>query len=399
MLRFALVMAAFTKIGSTVAVVLALVAGCRHAAVSYELRRQETVTVVVPPAEAAGGDAPGREVIIGNARRQAESGADCDIAGPPLTLHWNGNTAEVDLKPQSYFAELGSEEPAAPGVSFTPLQRLQLAPLESLDAARNDILGLGTKGCASPKESQDLLRAVVEKLALPPGVASTLLFGSWGTTGVFDLTSDFRLQVISPVYAESASGPAPQAIGHEDAYYAFRAAEGDDRVRISLDSVSETVAGKQPAEKFWTQNHFPFPESFSYFRLLLRQDVSSHLTIATVLSAPDRAKLDEATRQRRSSPSGSCQEVSVPGATCISFPSNFGVNPELRVRVNGKEVFADRVREAMDLSAARPMMFQTAPQTLKVRRLFQGRLIPIKFDPESDDILDLPLMPGDEITW
>ena len=39
------------------------------------------------------------------------------------------------------------------------------------------------------------------------------------------------------------------------------------------------------------------------------------------------------------------------------------------------------------------------PKTLVVRRLYHGRLIPIQFDPASEDILGLTLLPGDEISY
>jgi hypothetical protein len=94
----------------------------------------------------------------------------------------------------------------------------------------------------------------------------------------------------------------------------------------------------------------------------------------------------------------SCQGVSGSGVTCVTFSSDFGVNPQMRVLVNGKETFvgiSGTVRDALNLN--RPGT--VAPKTLMVRRIFQGRLIPVKFDPASDDILHLVLMPGDEISW
>jgi hypothetical protein len=82
----------------------------------------------------------------------------------------------------------------------------------------------------------------------------------------------------------------------------------------------------------------------------------------------------------------------------VTFPSEFGVNPQMRVRVNGKESFvgvAGTVSEAMNLNGP----IASVPKTLTVRRQFQRHLIPVKFDPASKDILQFVLMPGDEITW
>ena len=39
------------------------------------------------------------------------------------------------------------------------------------------------------------------------------------------------------------------------------------------------------------------------------------------------------------------------------------------------------------------------PASLKVLRPFHGRLIPIKFDRSSRDIMKLVLLPGDQITF
>ena len=223
-------------------------------------------------------------------------------------------------------------------------------------------------------------------------------FGSYGITKVFDLTSDFRLQVVSPIYAQGATTLPRQPIGYETAEYVFVSAKKRSGVRISLDSVTETVGGGPPLKKSTTRNTFSFPESFDYFRLLFRIDMSSQLTIATVMSASDVTKLNKATEQREAGPSDFCQSASTAGVTCTSFPPGFGVIPELRVRVKGQESFvrvSGSVRDAMNMGA----FVTTAPKTLMVRRLFQGHLIPVQFDPASQDILDFVLMPGDEITW
>jgi hypothetical protein len=87
----------------------------------------------------------------------------------------------------------------------------------------------------------------------------------------------------------------------------------------------------------------------------------------------------------------------VPGVTCTVFPKNFGVSPELRVRANGEDYYirvGGFLQEVLDWHPG-----DHAPKTLRVRRPFRGRLVPVKFDPKSDDILKLVLLPGDEITW
>ena len=387
------------KFGPLIAV-LVLLTGCWHAPVSYHLLRQGAAPLLVPPAQAVSQSKPSVQVSITNARKNASSHTDCDIDGPLLTLNWDRSTAKVRLKSETYVPETANqvvvETPG--GINVAPSQSLYLAPVESLDEVRKSLLSLEENGCLTANEGQNLIRALVENLPLPPDVAYLLRFGSYGITKVFDLTSDFRLQVVSPIYAQGATTLPGQPIGYETAEYVFVSAKKGSGVRISLDSVTETVGGGPPLKKSSTQNTFSFPESFGYFRLLFRIDVSSQLTIATVMSASDVTKLNKATEQRETGPSDFCQSASTTGVTCMSFPPGFGVIPELRVRVNGQESFvrvSGTVREAMNVSA----FVTTAPKTLMVRRLFQGHLIPVQFDPASQDILNFVLMPGDEITW
>lgn len=39
------------------------------------------------------------------------------------------------------------------------------------------------------------------------------------------------------------------------------------------------------------------------------------------------------------------------------------------------------------------------PKNLQITRLYQGRRVPILFDPATKDIFRLSLMPGDELVW
>ena len=334
------------------------------------------------------------EVRIRNARKRVLSQTTCDVEDPLITLHWEGKTADVRLKSGAYSPEPADQ--AVPGEK--PLPVMYLTSMESLNAARDDLFNLESKGCLTSREGQDLRKVLVERLSFPPDIAYLFRFGGYALTGVFDLNPDFRLQVIGPVYAAGATS-SKQPIGYETANYLFGSARKDDRIRISLGSVTETDVGQTtPFQKLSPQNAFPFPESFTYFRLLFRTEESSANHIATIISAPDKAKLREATKQRESGPANSCQGVSAAGTTCIVFPPDYGVNGEMRIHVNGQEDFI-RVEGSIDELLYSKRSIRAVPRTLVVRRLFQGHLVPVKFDPASQDIFGLVLMPGDEITW
>jgi hypothetical protein len=161
------------------------------------------------------------------------------------------------------------------------------------------------------------------------------------------------------------------------------------------------INGNPAIEKRTLRNDLHFSEASGYFRLLFMADDNAatvRITRAIMLSAPDQTRLAQAVASRQDSAENYCATLAVPGVTCTIFPRNFGVSPELRVRTNGQDFYI-RVGGFLQEAIDRPHAESGPPKTLKVRRLFRGRLVPIKFDVNSDDILKLVLLPGDEITW
>jgi len=128
------------------------------------------------------------------------------------------------------------------------------------------------------------------------------------------------------------------------------------------------------------------------------ENTSDCITRAVLLSAPDETELNKAAARPGSRPDDFCITFSIADVNCTILPKNFGVSPELRVRVNQKDAFVrvgGMVQEVLD-----PVDPEAGPPpSLKVLRPFHGRLIPIKFDRSSRDILRLVLLPGDQITF
>jgi hypothetical protein len=407
------------------AVILALfLTACRPAPINYQLTRQGTTSLLIPPGQPTPASTPEFRAIIKNARRNFSSNSDCSIKHDLITLRWRGSTAEVHLKSQLYSAAAGAP------ISADPTRPIPLGPLQTMEAFRAGLLDLQSKNCLTSAEFARLLREITERFPLPPDAAYRLRFGSYAFTGFFDLTSDFRLQIVRPIYADSA---ASKIVGFETSYYLLTPAKDDSRVRISLASVTDSVAGKPPVEKNVPLSTPAFPSDFSFYRLVFRRsrEAGNQVTIAIILASAEESKLNEAARlieaanqtetavsapvkkpgdplrlneapDRPTAPlENPCDGTKIFGLTCISFPSTFAVNPELRVLANGKETFVPpgagvtRVFEAM-----RPQPSLTdVLKTLQIQRQFQGRLIPVHFDSATRDIFYFTLMPGDVITW
>lgn len=406
-LRFAL---------SILVVFIILFLGCQHAAIAYRLRRDGLDPILLPP---TAGDQPSESVSIAikharetNSTTTSTAGStsgstavDCDIAGELISVHWQKSTADISFHSQEFLAQ----SPNQVGRGF------YVDPLRAIDKFRLDLTERQSKGCLSALESERLRRAIVENLPLPPAIAYFLQLGSFEVTGYIDLTPDFRMQVTDPIYAAGAETSVANMLGYETANYIFIREGRENRMRLRLASASEVPINgtwnHEAGESFEKQslrNELPFSRSPGYFRLLFMAEeggsdrvtsngISSHITRAVLLSAPDENQLSQAVPRGGMSPNEFCSTVSTANVSCTVFPKNFGVSPELRVLVNRKDVFlpvGGTVQEALNLDNS-----EGPPASLKILRPFHGRLIPIKFDRSSEDILKLVLLPGDQLTF
>ena len=142
---------------------------------------------------------------------------------------------------------------------------------------------------------------MAERFPLPPSIAYRYELGSYDTTGFFELTSDFRLNVVSPIYQDGQTKTIEHQLGYEVSYYSFRSA-ANDRVTASLTSVTEFRTGEHETPKAAPRNRIDFPESPTYFRLVLKTERSStkQITLTFLLGSPEEQQLDAGTKQLQS---------------------------------------------------------------------------------------------------
>ena len=85
---------------------------------------------------------------------------------------------------------------------------------------------------------------------------------------------------------------------------------------------------------------------------------------------------------------------------CLALPRRVGVNPSLVVGVNGRDVTVPvGARLSAAIQAAGIKNPNTVLQQLRVTRLFRGKPTPVRFERQSDEILNLQLTGGEEIFW
>ena len=376
-------------VSAIAAALIILFLGCHHAAIAYVLHRDGPDPILFPP---IGNQniSQIRSVAIKGAR-QATPQIDCDIPEDLISLRWQGRTADVSFHSQVFFAN--SSDPSANQVG----RGMYVDPLLAIEKFRLTLAESQAKGCLRAIETERLRRAIVERFPLPPVIAYFLQMGSYDITGYLDLTIDFRTQITSPIYRAGAEPSTKTLLGYETANYTFVGGWPDNRTRLRLASATEVLIGAAPVEKRTLHNELPFSKSPAHFRLLFMKDesTSDRITRAVLLSAADESKLPQAVARRRSRPDDFCTTLSVAEMSCTILPKNFGVSPELRVRVNQKDAFGGMVQEVLNLEDPKA----GPPALLEVLRPFHGRLIPINFDRSSRDILRLVLLPGDQLTF
>jgi hypothetical protein len=347
------------------AALVTLFLGCHPAAIAYVLHRDGLDPILFPPTRGSNASQIFSVAIV--SARRATPKTDCDIPGDLISLSWRGSTADISFHSQAFFAISSDQSPNQVG------RGMYVDPLLAIDKFRLTLAERQAKGCLRAIENERLRRAIVEHFPLPPAIAYFLQMGSYDITGYFDLTPDFRLQITSPIYPPGTEPSAKTLLGYETANYTFVGGEPDNRTRLRLTSATEVLIGAAPVETRTLHSELPFSKSPSHFRLLFMTDetTSDRITRAVLLSSPDESKLDQAVARRGSRPDDFCNTLSIPDMNCTILPKNFGVSPELRVRVNQKDAFVrvgGMVQEVIDPQdpGAGP------PPSLKVLRPFQA---------------------------
>jgi hypothetical protein len=375
---------------SVIAVTTMLLAGCNPTVRGYRLSHQDGTEVLIPPGMVVAANQT-LDVKLPKARKAPFQQTDCGIDRGPIAIRWRGRTAYVRVKSGSDLLGFGQGNVNG--------QQIVLDPLQYINEFRKGLMALESNGCLHMGEGQTLAANIAEKLPFPPFIAYLLRFGAFDLDQFIDLTPDFRLRVVYPIYSAADSPGSREIAGVETVYYEIVPDQKDGRVRISPINGKDSSPNGGQAPKSAKQIATQFPNSFSYFRLILKKGISSKdpVTLAIVLSSGDRKHLEDATQELNNGTEPSCRAIASADANCIMFPPLTGVSAEIRVKVNGKEAYARLGAQVNEL--IRDVGTDDIPRSVQVRRMFSKGLVPINTDSGDKDILALILMPGDVISY
>lgn len=198
-----------------------------------------------------------------------------------------------------------------------------------------------------------------------------------------DLRPLMELRIENAYYEKGASRRGLAGfLGTEVAHYEITAR---GLRLISVDPMKDRPEDQMPVQQLIRKSALAFQCYRFYYELVFARGGDSHGS--ALLGADSMEELNTLSRQLD-------QAETVCGAAsphCTVFPEACSVSVEMRIVVNGnpQTVFWGSLLASI----------AAHPQHLEMRRLYAGRLRPVKINIRDPGTMRLPLLPGDEIAW
>ena len=154
---------------------------------------------------------------------------------------------------------------------------------------------------------------------------------------------------------------------------------------LSVQPMKDRPEDELPVQQLIRQAELGYRYYRFYFEILFDRNSDAHGS--ALLGADSIEELDRLSA-RLAQPETVCNARSV---HCTVFPEACSVSVEMKIIVNGEPQIA-LWGSVLESVAAHP-------KHLNVKRLYAGRLRPMKIDSHDRSALRLPLLPGDQIIW
>jgi hypothetical protein len=318
--------------------------------------------------------------------------ADCSAERGPFRLEQaknDPNSIQITLPaPESWLgATRGQAEPDGTDA------------VQALYALLADVDQLQQRGCF--EESASIREFILQSLPMKPAESLFYSYGYRAGRSSVDLKPGMRLK-IERAYFRGAEGADEEhttenSIGVGAVTYDVE--QGSDAkirlrqigdVRYSPRSLSQTI---QHGNSDLSLSGLP---QESHYRLLLYTVlvVKEHKLSAAILGADRDSQLDGLDEELRKHPDAACKyAATAPGVACMEFDRFVALTPQIEVELNGKPKFFDwgtRIKDVLPKDSFK---------SLKIQRRFMDSYSDVHFDPGDSNLLALPLVSGDRLTW
>jgi hypothetical protein len=236
-------------------------------------------------------------------------------------------------------------------------------------------------------------------------------------SGFVTLQPEMRLRVVAPIIREGSSQPPvtqtagatvssepltvksnPDLLGYETALYNL-IPERSGSLSVELEKISVKPVANVNPEVLTRRDWMEGMPKHVFLRLYFQLHHSMKDHVAVLLLADTQGRLNEASGEFEENPDLFCSEPHN-DAHCLAFPNFTAVTAELKVYVRKRAVYVPlsaTVGEA--LTAYGDVDPNAVASHLRLARVWNSRLVPLRFDKRSSAILSLPLVTGDRINW
>ncbi|MGH9377633.1 MAG: hypothetical protein ACRD1I_02425 [Terriglobia bacterium] len=352
-------------------------AGCRPGVMgTYQLENIGNELVVIPPPYSE--HSPGNKVEVEfplSRRLQRGKSGDCSVKSGPFRL---------SAKPSHWKAALPSLRTWTKSLARDTFH-------QQFENFLDQIGTLSDNGCISSNESVLLQKVVRESVPVRPQETLLYRYGYRPGPGFVDLEPGMRLVVERAEYDQSDKFKGTSIVDYQitrnsRAWLRFRPAEvkrqGKSRVPTGDLDLDARVNKMLYCRLFFSGNLVP--KNLDY--------------TAMIIGTHSRKQMEEITQALQEHPQSGCAMDLIKNASCKPFIGSVTVSAELKVTVNGKEVFIGPQATLQGaLAAAGAARCEDNLKALRVERKFLGRPAKLVFDPPVNSILNLIVVGNDRI--
>jgi hypothetical protein len=271
---------------------------------------------------------------------------------------------------------------------------------------------LESRGCIAPGASPKLAEQITEALPLDIDQAFHLLHSNQ-----IDITSQMRIQVLSPIVSEGVAPDSPilesvetsgrgnsltvgikssaHLLGYETALYAVQTKTGGVGLSIVPLYTERHIGDETERRPIPATNYFQFPADAAFYRVFYEAQQTEYAAI--IIAAPTRAELERRTKILGTG-MASCEKLN--NELCVAVPKQVAINGLVPVTVNGSQTFVTwGTNIGGAIRAAGERQANLLLPRLAVYKSYHGKPVAVEFDHANPAIFNLIVSGGEVISW
>lgn len=271
---------------------------------------------------------------------------------------------------------------------------------------------LESQGCIAPGTSPKLAEQIAEALPLDIDQAFHLLHSNQ-----IDITSQMRIQVVSPIVREGVAPNSPivdsaetsgkgnsitvnikssaNLLGYETASYTVRTKTNGIGLSIVPLYADRHIGDETERRPEPATNYFQFPADAAFYRVFYEAQQTEYAAI--IIAARTRAELERRTKILATG-MASCDKLN--NELCVAVPKQVAINGLVPVTVNGSQTFVTwGTNIGGAIRAAGERQGNLILPNLAVYKLFNGKPVSVGFDHANHAIFNLIVSGGEVISW